>query len=111
MAEIQYTPFALDDLVRMWTYIAEELHSPLAADNITAKITSSVRSLGQFPMSGEAVEVRSGSKTDLRYTVSRKRIIVYRYEKMIDTVLILRIFNGGENWLQTLFMQENEHIE
>ena len=107
MADIRYSPLAQEDLFGIWKYIAEDLESPVAADNMTMKITKAVRTLGRFPLSGESLEAKSGKRTDLRYTVGGKRVIVYRYDKDSDIVSILRVFNKGENWIASLFSLEN----
>ncbi len=103
MAEIRYTPLAERDLIQMWQYIAVDLASPLAADSVLGKVTAAVRALGRQPMMGESVEARSGRKTDLRYAVGGKRVILYRYEKDCDMVSVIRIFSIGANWTETLF--------
>lgn len=106
MANIRYSPLAQDDLMQMWEYIAGELASPEAADNVTRKVTGTVRILERHPLSGESVEARSGRKTDLRYLVGADRVIVYRYDKDSDWVSILRVFGKGTNWIDTLFRSQ-----
>lgn len=101
MAEVRYSPAARDDLHRLWAYIAQDLHSPTAADRAVVRVFERVEGLERFPLGGASVEALSGRPTDLRYALSGRRVIVYRVEG--DVVYILRIFSGGANWLDTLF--------
>ena len=49
MANIKFTPKALNDLVEIKAYIAEELGSEISAANTVGKITKKIRMLSDFP--------------------------------------------------------------
>lgn len=86
---------------RIWGYIAQDLQAPIAADNMVSAVTRRVNSLARFPNLGASVEALSGRPTALRYLVSGKQVVVYRYDDI--HVSILRVFSGGENWVSSLF--------
>jgi len=88
---IQYSPEAIDDLVRLREFIA--VKNPYAAKHIAQKLLSGIEKLKEFPEIGLSVQ-RSPEPENIRdlfitnYTV--------RYLLGQETVFILRVWHGKE---------------
>jgi len=88
---IQYSPEAIDDLVRLREFIAAK--NPYAAKHIAQKLLSGIEKLKDFPEIGLSVQ-RSPEPEKIRdlfitsYTV--------RYLISQDTIFILRVWHGKE---------------
>jgi plasmid stabilization system protein ParE len=89
---IQYSPEAIDDLVRLREFIAAK--NPYAAKHIAQKLLSGIEKLKDFPEIGLSVQ-RSPDPEKIRdlfitnYTV--------RYLIGQETIFILRVWHGKEN--------------
>jgi addiction module RelE/StbE family toxin len=88
---VRYTRRAKDDLVEIYTYIAEE--NPPAARQVIAKIREGVKHLAHHPHVG-----RIGRVADTRELVIPRfpYIVVYRVRD--DGVQILSIFHSSREW-------------
>ncbi|MBR6917105.1 MAG: type II toxin-antitoxin system RelE/ParE family toxin [Clostridia bacterium] len=70
MAEIKYSPEALNDLKQTKKYIEEELCSKTAADNTIFEITRRINTLSEFPESGAPLSSIVHFDTDYRFFVA-----------------------------------------
>lgn len=107
MANIKFTPKALNDLVEIKAYIAEELGSEISATNTVGKITKKIRMLADFPEIGEPLQSVINIDTAYRFVVCGNYIAFYRYEN--DEVKIIRVLYGRRNYLQILFGEQEEN--
>jgi plasmid stabilization system protein ParE len=88
---IQYSPEAIDDLVRLREFI--EVNNPYAAKRVAERLISGIENLKFFPKIGLPVQ-RSPEPEKVRdlfitnYTV--------RYLIGEDTIFILRVWHGKE---------------
>jgi len=88
---IQYSPEAIDDLVRLREFIAAK--NPYAAKHVAQKLLSGIEKLKDFPEIGLSVQ-RSPEPKKIRdlfitnYTV--------RYLIGQETIFILRVWHGKE---------------
>lgn len=89
---ISWTEPAVHDLTRICDYISEH-GSPAVARKVALSIYESVGTLRKFPELG-----RTGRKADTRELVltGLPYIIIYRLSS--DSVEILRILHGAQQW-------------
>ncbi len=107
MLKIDYSPQALEDLKLLREYI-ETNWGENDAKKILTKITSDIRRLEIFPVSGVDLGKIINIPTDYRYLFSAKNYVFYRLEP--ERVLIIRILNEKRDYLQHLFgVSSNSH--
>lgn len=102
-AKVQYSPLALADLDDIWSYIADELSSPQAAERTVGAITSVASRLADFPDSGAPLSAIYPLATNYRYVVAGKYLVFYRHESI---VYIDRILYSGRDYIKVLFGDE-----
>ena len=101
MAEIKFSPDALEDLRQTKAYITEELCSEQAAVNTIARITGRIRTLSEFPEAGAPLSSVVGFDTDYRFLVCGNHTAFYRYDR--GTVYIVRVLYGRRDYMRILF--------
>lgn len=100
MFKIQYSPQALDDLQRLQVYITTNWGDSVSKKILT-KITSDIRRLERYPMSGVNLGKNIDITTDYHYLFSEKNYVFYRIE--IDKILIIRVISEKQDYLYQLF--------
>ena len=105
MAEIKFSPDALEDLRHTKAYISEDLCSETAAIHTIEKILKGIGILSAFPESGAPLSSIVGLDTDYRFLVCGNYTAFYRYEQ--DVVYIVRVLYGRRDFMRILFNQEN----
>ncbi len=105
MAEIKYSPQALDDLKQTKKYITEELCSESAAIRTVSGITERVRMLADFPESGAPLSSVVNFDTDYRYLVCGSYTVFYRH--IHNTVFVIRVLYGRRDFMRILFEDES----
>lgn len=101
MAEIKFSPEALNDLKQTKAYITDELCSEAAAINTIAKITKNIRMLSDFPEAGAPLSSTVNMDTDYRFLVCGNYTAFYRFEE--NTVYIVRVLYGRRDFMRILF--------
>ena len=101
MAEIKFSPEAIEDLKQTKKYIAEELYSKQAAENTIAKIFKNIRLLSDFPASGSPLSSIVNIETDYRFLVCGNYTAFYRYEQ--NTIFVSRVLYGRRDFMRILF--------
>lgn len=101
VAEIKFSPEAINDLQQTKAYIIEELCNEQAAVNTVAKITKRIRMLADFPESGAPFSSVIDIETDYRFFVCGNYTAFYRVENSI--VYIVRILYGRRDFVRILF--------
>jgi len=91
MAEIVWTPYALDLLLEAVTYIAED--NPLAAYGVEQQIVKQTGSLSEHPQMG-----RVGRIGGTRELVITKTPYIVAYRVKGDAVDILAVFHSSRAW-------------
>ena len=104
MANIKLSPQAVSDLHDIKAYITDELCNPIAADRTIKKIINDYSLLEISPMMGPSLSSVIHMKTDYRYLVSGKYIIIYKADS--EYVSIYRILYGARDYLKILFGNE-----
>lgn len=107
MAEIKFSPEAINDLQQIKEYIIEELCNEQAAVNTVSKITKRIRMLADFPESGVPLSSVIDIETDYRFLVCGNYTAFYRVENSM--VYIVRILYGRRNYVQILFGEPQDN--
>jgi plasmid stabilization system protein ParE len=107
MAEIKFSPEAVNDLQQTKAYIAEELCNEQAAVSTVAKIMRHIRMLADFPESGAPLSSVIGLDTDYRFLVCGNYTAFYQVKN--GTVYIVRILYGRRNYVQILFGEPQDN--
>lgn len=100
MFKIEYSPQALDDLKRLQIYISNNWGEGVSKKVLT-KVTSDVRRLKQYPLSGANLGKIIDITSDYHYIFTEKNYVFYRIE--LDRVLIIRVLSEKQDYLQQLF--------
>ena len=90
MSVIQRTAQAEEDLIEIWTYIAQD--NPHAADRVLDEIEERFLSLADNPLMGR---LRPDIASELRYFVSGKYLILYRVVQ--GGIQIVRVVHGARD--------------
>lgn len=90
MAHFKRTALAEDDLIDIWTYIAQD--NPSAADALLDRIDLACQRLAEHPGMGPA---RPDLAPALRYFVVGRYLILYR--EMPGGVEIVRVVHGARH--------------
>ena len=102
---INYSPDAREDLLGIKEYISEVLLNPQAASRIITEIAKRIDSLADSPELGPRISSRFGIETDFRYLVVENYLVFYRITQ--NSINILHILNGRQNYLEKLFPKTN----
>ncbi len=94
------TPAALDDLKEIKKYIADELSSPIAAENTVRNITTTYKKLTNTPLMGATLQQSIHLDVPFHYLISGTYLIFY---KLTDNIEIHRIINGRRDYIRILF--------
>ncbi len=95
MARIVRAPLVSEDLLGIWSYIAQ--NDPVAADQVLARIDEVVHTLASNPLLGELQDhIRPGLR---RFVVGAYLIF---YLPLQDGVTVVRILHGARNYGELL---------
>lgn len=108
--KVQLSPEAEKDLFKTKFYIANNLSNPIAAENVTKRITKRLRSLSDNPRLGSPLSSIVDVETDYRYLLCSKYYMAfYRIEE--KRVYVDRIIDGRRNYMKILFGLPEEDEE
>jgi len=99
VTRIEYSPAAKEDL-RQIQKIVEYNFGGTVAKEILTKLTTKVRRLEQFHLSGVQLKDAIGVGVDYRYIFVEKNYIIYRIES--ESIRIVRILNERQDYLSQL---------
>ena len=105
MAEIHYSPTALNDLDEIWTYISQNLCNPIAAQNTINGIMDAVDMLSDQPEMGAPLYFLSGLNSGYRYVIHGNYMAFYRTNR--TDVYIDRVLYGKSDYMPVLFKDED----
>ena len=92
---VVWTNYAVQDREQIFDYIA--LDSPSAALAVDGALSKQLNLLKEFPEIG-----RSGRVEGTRELVVRGTPFIVAYQVRMDSVLILRILHGAQQWPDSL---------
>ncbi len=95
---IKFTPKANDDLDEIYSYIAGELYSADAADNLMYKIETSIMRLVDFPFSCSFVHDDILKEKGYRKLVIDNYIAFYIVDETEKQVVIMRVLYGRQKY-------------
>ena len=101
MADIKFTPEALNDLKEIKAYISDELCSEQSANNVVAQIIASIRQLQQFPELGAPLSSIVNIGVPYRFLVCGNYNAFYKVNG--TDVFIIRVLYGRRNFMRILF--------
>lgn len=104
MAEIHYSPIALNDLDEIWAYISQSLCNPIAAQNTIDGIMNVVDMLAEQPEIGTPLYFLSGLNSGYCYVIHGKYMAFYRTNR--TDVYIDRVLYGKSDYMRVLFKDE-----
>lgn len=97
---LKFTPKAFEDLDEIYGYIANKLFAPETAENLMAKIETSIMRLKAFPYSCSFVLVEPLKKRGYRKLVVD--IVFYLVNEQKYQVVIMRILYGASSYQNIL---------
>lgn len=106
MAELVFSPKAIEDLQEIKAYIADELCNEQAAAHTVSKILKRMHILADFPESGAPLSSIVEVDTNYRFLVCGSYTAFYRCED--DKAYVVRILYGRRNYMQILFGTPDE---
>lgn len=105
MADIHYSPTALNDLDEIWTYLSQNLCNPIAAQNTINGIMDAVDMLSDQPEMGVPLYFLSGLNSGYRYVIHGNYMAFYRTNR--TDVYVDRILYGKSDYMRVLFKDED----
>lgn len=100
MYNIQFTPLAKDDLIRIKVYLEGEFDVKIASEKIK-QLLKSIKRFELYPLMGRPLMNIIDLPTDYMYFVLEKNYVFYRLEH--ETVKIIRIIDTRQNYIDILF--------
>lgn len=94
---VKYSNEAVDDLVAIYIYIADEQLEPANATRLINAIRKQIRSLDQMPERYPVVSWSPGDKLGIRYFSIKKHIVFYLIDDIELNVKIVRILSCKRN--------------
>lgn len=95
--QVMYSPEALDDLRKIYSYIAYELQAPDTALNQVNRIREKIRNLDFMPMRYAVVEWEPWKSMQMHKVPVDNYLIFYIADSDTMTVTIIRIVYGGRD--------------
>ena len=95
--QIIYSPEALDDIRKIYSYIAYELQVPNTALNQVNRIRNEIKSLDFMPMRYAIVDWEPWKNMQMHKIPVDNYIIFYIVDSNTMTVTIIRIVYNGQN--------------
>ncbi|MCA0386147.1 MAG: type II toxin-antitoxin system RelE/ParE family toxin [Firmicutes bacterium] len=100
MYEVQFSPLAKQDLIKIIGYLEEAFDNEIASEKIR-QLLNSIRKFETFPLLGRPLMNVIDIPTDYMYFVVDKNYVFYRLEK--ETVKIIRIIDTRQDYIDVLF--------
>lgn len=104
MAEIHYSPIALNDLDEIWTYISQSLCNPIAAQNTIDGIMNAVDMLAEQHEKNTPLYFLSGLNSGYRYVIHGNYMAFYSTNR--TDVYIDRVLYSKSDYMRVLFKDE-----
>jgi len=102
MYQVVISDVAEIDMIAIGLYIAEELYSPEAADNLLDEIDKQILSLEQMPKKFALVSDERLAQQGVRLIPVKNYLVFYFVDDFSRTVTITRILYGKRDWVHLL---------
>ena len=99
---VKFTPKASEDLEQIYSYISGKFFAEIAADNLLARIESTIMRLKDFPYSCSFVLDESLKNRGYRKLVIDSYIAFYLVDEMEKQVVIMRILYSAQSYQKLL---------
>lgn len=103
--KIIYSPEALDDLRKIYSYIAFKLKAPDSAKNQAKRIREEIRSLDFMPGRYALVDFEPWKSRNTHKVTVNNYVVFYAVDEDTTTVTVIRIFYGGQD-IENILMSE-----
>lgn len=100
MYVLQFSPLAIEDLIKIKAYLEEEFDSEIASEKVK-RLLQSIKKFESFPLMGRPLMNIIDIPTDYLYFVTERNYVFYRLEQ--QTVKIIRIIDTRQNYISILF--------
>lgn len=100
MYNIQFSPLAKEDLMKLRRYLDEEFDSKIASNKMK-KLIECIRKFEEYPLLGRPLTNIIDIPTDYMYFVAEKNYIFYRLVK--HNVYIIRVVDTRQDYMNVLF--------
>lgn len=101
MANIKFTPEALNDLQEIKSYISDELGNVQSANKAVSQIIDRIRQLQQFPELGASLSSIVDVAVPYRFLLCGNYNAFYKVNG--TEVFIIRVLYGRRNFMRILF--------
>ncbi len=95
--QVIYSPEALDDIRKIYSYIAYELQVPDTALNQVNRIRKEMRSLDFMPMQYSIVDWEPWKSIPMHKIPVDNYVVFYLVDSNLHTVTVIRIVYSGQN--------------
>lgn len=107
---IVYTPEALNDIKKIYSYIAFELSVPNVGENQVNRIRKTIRSLDLFPLRNPIVDWEPWKSMGMRKVPIDNFIVFYTIDDKESAINIIRIVYSGQDIQSLLMLLKNEEL-
>ena len=102
ICNVVFTDTAKSDLRELTHYLAEVSKDKNLAVRFVKKLQEKTKNLESFPESGAIPKDRLLKSNGYRYLVHDDYLIFYYYDKPVNKVYVLAIFNGKRDYLRVM---------
>lgn len=100
--KIQFSKYARNDLIDIYSYIKYNLQEPVIAKKLIAKIREEINKLKDNPTIYAVIKHEIIKKREIRKIKVDNFIVFYMVEENNKIVEIVRIMYGRRNWINIL---------
>lgn len=105
--KIIYSPQALDDLKRIYSYIAFSLKAAPTAKKLVNRIRNEIRTLYTMPERYAAFKLETWQHAGMRKLTIGNFVVIYTIDNSSRTVSIIRILYGGMD-IDSILLESSE---
>ena len=98
--KVIFSSKAEGDLATKFRYIRDDLHNPVAANNVVGKILRLSQELSHFPELGVSLKAVDAALATYRYLIADNNLLVYRIED--QKVFIVRVLYARSDYVRLL---------
>lgn len=100
--KIVFTNTAKEDLREIAFHIAEKAQDKNIAIRFVKELQETTKTLETFPESGAIPKDRVLVSNGYRFLSHKDYLLFYQYEKAVNTVYVMAIFNGKRDYMRVM---------